>query len=89
MCEITQNHERNEAITNANNNYKIACDEATKMRKTHPIRLAVVLNFSIYNYEILDNIKTAYEVSKQAFEDAIVDLQSLEDEDYRDAARVM
>ena len=59
------------------------------MRRTHPIRLAVALNFSIYNYEILDNVKTAYEVSKQAFEDAIVDLQGLEDEDYRDSALIM
>ena len=59
------------------------------MRKTHPIRLGIALNFSIYNYEILENVKTAYEISKLAFEDAIVDLQSLEDEEYRDSSMMM
>ena len=52
--------------------YKAATDVAqTELPPTHPIRLGLALNFSVFYYEILNAPDQACHLAKQAFDDAI------------------
>ena len=44
---------------------------ATELAPTHPIRLGLALNFSVFYYEILNAPDQACHLAKQAFDDAI------------------
>ena len=43
----------------------------TELTPTHPIRLGLALNFSVFYYEILNSPDQACQLAKQAFDDAI------------------
>merc|ERR1712004_652686 len=48
-----------------------------QMQPTHPIRLGLALNFSVFYYEILNSPDKACQLAKQAFDDAIAELDTL------------
>lgn len=73
---------------------KCAYDEAMKycqenMESTHPIRLGLALNYSVFYYEILNSPKHACNLAKQAFDDAIADLDKLSEDSYKDSTLIM
>ena len=52
--------------------YKAASEvAATDLPPTHPIRLGLALNFSVFYYEILNAPDQACGLAKQAFDEAI------------------
>lgn len=59
------------------------------MKTTHPIRLGLALNYSVFYYEILGSPDHACKLAKNAFDSAISDLENLEEEEYRDSATIM
>ncbi|RKP27769.1 14-3-3 domain-containing protein [Syncephalis pseudoplumigaleata] len=70
--------------------YKAASDVAvTELPSTHPIRLGLALNFSVFYYEILNSPDRACHLAKQAFDDAIAELDSLSEESYKDSTLIM
>jgi 14-3-3 protein epsilon len=56
---------------------------------THPIRLGLALNFSVFYYEIFSQPDTACNLAKQAFEEAIAQLEVLTDDSYKESAVIM
>ncbi|TGJ85248.1 hypothetical protein E0Z10_g3477 [Xylaria hypoxylon] len=81
---------RKVAATAAHEAYKSATDVAqTELTPTHPIRLGLALNFSVFYYEILNSPDRACHLAKQAFDDAIAELDSLSEESYRDSTLIM
>merc|ERR1712060_580497 len=56
---------------------------------THPIRLGLALNFSVFHYEILENREEACKLAKEAFDDAIAELDTLSEESYKDSTLIM
>jgi len=56
---------------------------------THPIRLGLALNFSVFYYEIMNSAERACHLAKQAFDDAIAELDNLSDESYKDSTLIM
>lgn len=56
--------------------YQEAFDIAkAKMQPTHPIRLGLALNFSVFYYEIINSPARACHLAKQVFLTKHVDLQ--------------
>ena len=57
------------AVTDqAKNSYQEAFDiSKAKMQPTHPIRLGLALNFSVFYYEILNSPDRACHLAKQVF----------------------
>ncbi|CDM35019.1 hypothetical protein DTO013E5_3087 [Penicillium roqueforti] len=90
LAEFASGPKRKGAATAAHEAYKNATDVAqTELTPTHPIRLGLALNFSVFYYEILNSPDRACHLAKQAFDDAIAELDSLSEESYRDSTLIM
>ena len=81
IAEYTDGEGKSKAASNA----KDAYDDATKVAATdlvvtHPIRLGLALNFSVFHYEVLNNPEEACKMARQAFEDAIAELDSVSED---------
>ena len=63
--------------------------ESETLKTTHPIRLGLALNYSVFYYEILNTPDIACTFAKKAFDSAIADLDTLEEDEYRDSATIM
>lgn len=59
------------------------------MAPTHPIRLGLALNFSVFYYEINNAPAEACTLAKAAFDDAIAELDTLNEESYKDSTLIM
>ena len=69
--------------------YKEATDDAAALQPTNPIRLGLALNFSVFYYEILNSPDRACRLAKGAFDDAIAELDTLEEDSYKDSTLIM
>ncbi|KAL7199788.1 hypothetical protein ACSBR2_021982 [Camellia fascicularis] len=61
----------------------------TELAPTHPIRLGLALNFSVFYYEILNSPDRACSLAKQAFDEAIAELDTLGEDSYKDSTLIM
>ncbi|PHT49799.1 14-3-3-like protein [Capsicum baccatum] len=95
LAEFKTGSERKEAAENTLLAYKSAqvgdfMDIAlAELAPTHPIRLGLALNFSVFYYEILNSPDRACTLAKQAFDDAIAELDTLGEESYKDSTLIM
>jgi 14-3-3 protein epsilon len=90
VAEVSANEERKTAATASADCYQAATDVAAKsLQPTHPIRLGLALNFSVFHYEILEQRDEACNIAKKAFDDAIADLDMLPEESYKDSTLIL
>merc|ERR1719330_2207711 len=78
----------------AADNARLAYEEAQKVAEkdlavTHPIRLGLALNFSVFQYEVLSNPEEACKMARTAFEDAIAELDNVSEDSYKESTLVM
>ena len=66
-----------------------ATDAASGLPPTHPIRLGLALNYSVFMYEVQSLQQEACSLAKQAFDDAIAELDTLDEESYKDSTLIM
>eukprot|EP00457_Paulinella_chromatophora_P007603 gb/GEZN01007627.1/.p1 GENE.gb/GEZN01007627.1/~~gb/GEZN01007627.1/.p1 ORF type:complete len:238 (-),score=49.13 gb/GEZN01007627.1/:773-1486(-) len=69
--------------------YSEAYKLAQTLDNTDPVRLGLVLNYSVCLFEILKNKKLALEIAKNAFDDAINRLDTLDEAYYKDSTLIM
>ncbi|CAH9093629.1 unnamed protein product [Cuscuta epithymum] len=90
LAEFRAGDERKEAAEDTMLAYKAAQEIAVAhLAPTHPIRLGLALNFSVFYYEILNTSEKACSMAKQAFEEAIAELDTLGEESYKDSTLIM
>ena len=78
------------AADNALEAYGKATEVAEKdLKTTHPIRLGLALNFSVFHYEVMNDPTKACQLAKEAFDQAISDIEELEEDVYKDATTIM
>jgi 14-3-3 protein epsilon len=90
IAEFTEGDKKSTAANNA----KLAYEEAQKVAEkdlavTHPIRLGLALNFSVFQYEVLSNPEEACKMARTAFEDAIAELDNVAEDSYKDSTLIM
>lgn len=90
IAEFARSSEKEEAAEKSRNSYQEAYVIADKdLEATHPIRLGLALNYSVFYYEILQKREKACEMAKQAFDDAISGLDNVSDDFYKDSTLIM
>lgn len=90
IAEFATSQDRKEAAESSLIAYKAASDVAiNELVPTHPIRLGLALNFSVFYYEILNSPDRACRLAKAAFDDAIAELDTLNEESYKDSTLIM
>ncbi|KAL0969339.1 hypothetical protein UPYG_G00225770 [Umbra pygmaea] len=90
LAEVACGDDKTTTIKNSQDAYQQAFDISKKeMDPTHPIRLGLALNFSVFFYEILNSPEKACSLAKQAFDDAIAELDKLNEESYKDSTLIM
>ena len=81
---------KTEVVGESEKAYQAAHDIAKEqMQPTHPIRLGLALNFSVFFYEIQNSPEKACALAKQAFDDAIAELDTLNEDSYKDSTLIM
>lgn len=89
LAEVA-NATKAEVVENSEKAYQEAFDIAkTQMQPTHPIRLGLALNFSVFFYEIKNAPDRACQLAKQAFDEAIAELDTLNEDSYKDSTLIM
>ncbi|CAO3577593.1 unnamed protein product [Absidia cylindrospora] len=90
LSEFATAEKHKTSTTAAREAYQIASDIAQdELATTHPIRLGLALNFSVFYYEIWNSPDRACQLAKQAFDDAIAELDTLSEESYKDSTLIM
>jgi 14-3-3 protein epsilon len=90
LAEFATGDKRKDSADKSLEAYKAASEVAvTELPPTHPIRLGLALNFSVFYYEILNSPDRACHLAKQAFDDAIAELDTLSEESYKDSTLIM
>lgn len=89
LAEVACGDDRKQTIDNSQGAYQEAFDISKKeMQPTHPIRLGLALNFSVFYYEIL-NPELACTLAKTVFNEAIAELDTLNEDTYGDSILIM
>lgn len=90
IAEYATGDKHKNAAEQAYQAYSKANDIASKsLETTNPIRLGLALNFSVFYYEVRNDPKQACQLAKQAFDDAIADIEKIEEENYKDSTTIM
>merc|ERR1711933_79693 len=90
IAEFTDGDKKTQAAESA----KLAYAEATSVAEkdlvvTHPIRLGLALNYSVFMYEVLGNPDEACKMARTSFEDAIAELDNVAEDSYKDSTLIM
>merc|ERR1712224_56365 len=89
IAEFTSDEKKSEAAKKAKSAYDDAMAAAAELAVTHPIRLGLALNFSVFHYEVLSNPEEACKMARTAFEDAIAELDNVSEDSYKDSTLIM
>ncbi|KAD3641982.1 hypothetical protein E3N88_31206 [Mikania micrantha] len=90
MAEFKSGNDKKEVSDLSMKAYEAATSTAeAELPPTHPIRLGLALNFSVFYYEILNSAERACHLAKQAFDEAISELDTLNEESYKDSTLIM
>ncbi|KAL1560618.1 14-3-3-like protein D [Salvia divinorum] len=90
LAEFKAGNDRNDVADQSLKAYELATNSAeTELPPTHPIRLGLALNFSVFYYEILNSPERACHLAKQAFDEAISELDTLNEESYKDSTLIL
>jgi 14-3-3 protein beta/theta/zeta len=90
LAEVATPDSKADVIAESQKAYQAALDIAKdQMQPTHPIRLGLALNYSVFFYEILNSPDRACHLAKQAFDDAIAELDTLNEDSYKDSTLIM
>merc|ERR1712232_1255908 len=90
IAEFTRGEKKDKAAESARLAYEDAAQVAEKdLAVTHPIRLGLALNYSVFMYEVLAKPDDACKMARTAFEDAIAELDNMSEDSYKDSTLIM
>jgi 14-3-3 protein epsilon len=91
ICEFAQGQYKDESSKSAQEFYQQALTLAEgSLDSTHPTRIGLALNFSVFNYEILGQHASAIAIAQKAFDDGIANLENLTDEQaYKESTMIL
>jgi len=89
LADLGSEDERKMAIENAQRCFRQASELSMKLSPAHPVRLALALSLSVFLHDVLKQTQRASAIAKEAFNGAIAELDTLDEESYKDSTRTM
>ena len=89
MAEVTDSDRLESIKKSALDVYEKANAEADKLPISHPIRLGLALNYSVFYFEILNKPKEASDIAKKIFDQAINEIDDVDESQYKDSAMIL
>jgi len=89
LAESATGETRTASGKKAKDAYLEATDIAKELSPTDPIRLGLALNFSVFYYEIMGSHDSAIQLAKEAFDQAVEQLEHISDDTYKDSTLIM
>lgn len=90
LAEFASAETHSKCSSEAHESYQKASEIAlSDLKATHPIRLGLALNFSVFYYEVFSSPEKACMLAKAAFDDAMNVMDALDEDQYKDSAQIM
>ncbi|OQR68983.1 14-3-3 protein gamma-like [Tropilaelaps mercedesae] len=90
LAEVKADPERTLCVGVSHDAYKEAYDIArTHMAPTDPVALGIFLNYSMFCHEFLLDRSIGVEIAKNAFDEAVAELDAISEERHRDATLIL
>ena len=89
MAEVSSGTKLDNIKIEALEIYKKANEEAESLSISHPIKLGLALNYSVFHFEIMDEPKKACALAKEVFDKAINEIDDVEESQYKDSAMIL
>ena len=89
MAEVTNGAKLDQIKRQALEIYEKANEEASKLSISHPIRLGLALNYSVFYFEIMNEPKKACDLAKGVFDSAINEIDDVDEAQYKDSAMIL
>ena len=89
IAEYAQGELKQTVADGALNAYKAASESAKQLSAIHPISLGLALNFSVFYYEVMQDVRRACELGDKALQDALDKLDDCDEETFRDAQSII
>jgi 14-3-3 protein epsilon len=90
LAEFLSGGKREDVAKRAQQAYQQAMQVAAlELTPTQPIRLGLALNYSVFHYEIQNAPQEACALAKQAFDEALAEIDSLSEDSYKDSTLIM
>jgi len=89
LAEFTSGDKHKQVAELSLKSYKTANDLSSGLACTNPIKLGLALNFSVFHYEVMNDPATACEIANTAFQEAIQQLEKIEDDQYKDSTTIL
>ncbi|KAL0002107.1 hypothetical protein SO802_015888 [Lithocarpus litseifolius] len=90
LAEFRTGNEKKEAADQSKKAYETASTAAeADLPPTNPIRLGLALNYSVFYYEIMHSAERACYLAKEAFDEAIPELDNLSEDSYKDSTLIL
>jgi len=90
LAEVADETQKDAQVANSKDAYQSATKTASdNLNATHPVRLGLALNFSVFHYEIEGKPHEACELAKASFDKAVAELDNLDQESYKDSTLIM
>ncbi|XP_061049638.1 14-3-3 protein gamma-like [Eubalaena glacialis] len=90
LAEVATGEKRATVVESSEKAYGEALEISKEhMQPTHPIRLGLALNYSVFYYEIHSTPEHACHLAKTTFDGAIAELDTLNEDSYKDSTLIM
>lgn len=90
LAEFAQTSAQKKYAESSLDAYKLAYKTAlSTLEATHPTRLGLALNFSVYYRDIMNSPERACHLAKHAFDEAVAVLDQMPESTYRDSLLIL
>ncbi len=83
LTELSHGAARTQTLQECHSCYKKAWQQRTLLHPAHPIRLGLALNYCVFFDEIVSNASAAEQLAREAFLEAINEVETLSEEKFK------
>lgn len=89
MCEYDRGEIKDNNCDKAQEYYEKATEISKQLSQVNPIRLGLMLNFSVFYYEVKDEKDTACDMARKAFDEGLTELDNANESYYKEATMIL